>query len=247
MTNSNIVKTLSLLLLFSSSPMEVYGEDLGLSKEQIIENAWKSMFGTLNNNDIGTISIEIHRGENPPNQVLIKRPNLFRNLFEDSVLVFDGKRVVEISRNEIAAGKLTKTKLLESNHWQHFEVDIALIFPAFFDYASKLQGLRKIESKLAYELFVALPQGGTINYFVDVKNFKLVKIIARWEGNPAHRDFKVMIDRYVAYDDFEFPVGYSYTSRKGKDVQVKYKGVRINIPIEDALFDVTSILNDSKH
>ena len=234
------------LALLALMTLNLSGQDskFHLSKEKIIENAWSAMFGELTSDEVKSISVEVRDKEMTlTNKILVKRPNLYRNINDDSTLIFDGRRVVEI-KNIANKGVNPNAEILSSNHWAHFEVDIALIFPAIFDHPSKFHGLREIEGKMVYEFFVALPLGGNVNYFIDAVNFKIIKRIARWEGNLAHREFVTMIAKHKTYDNIIYPEGFSYLSRDGKEKHVFYEKININPIHNNEIFNLGNYLKD---
>lgn len=240
MKQSKIIRKVIQLLLISMMAVCIYGQNqkTNITKEEIIKNSWKAMFGELGNSDIKSIYLESYfHGSKVPNKITIRRPNLFRNEFTEATLVFDGKRALEIKNGKDENGNTYKPSVLKSNHWKHFEVDIALAFPAFFDYPSEYKGSKNVNGVDTYSLFVQLPLGGHVTYFVDAENFLIVRRLVSWEGNPEHKLWENLIDKYIEYEGKLYPDGYSFNGRDGKE-KGYYKNIKFNVNTEDDFFKI---------
>jgi hypothetical protein len=229
------------LLLLGMITIGVRGQagDAGISKEAVIAKAWKAMFGERQDADIRSIYLEGYfHGRTMPSRMTVKRPNLFRNENPSGVLVFDGQRAAWAKREADKAGNPQGPELIVPEQWRHFEVDIALVFPAFFDHPSEFRVLEKVNSSDAYKLYVKLPLGSNITYFIDSKSFLVTRRLVSWDGGNADSDlWENWVDSYVDHDGILFPDGYSYEGRAGKEKGF-YKNVRFNIDPEDGLFQI---------
>ncbi len=224
--------------------ISVSAETIVIDKSQIINKSWQAVFGDKKNEDIRTIYLEEFDANNKLlNQKYIERPNLIRNVFDEGTLIFDGKRAAYIATKEENSKekpnklKTTLVEILEVNTWAHFEVDIAAIFPAFFEYDSKLLGTTKIDGNDSYEIFVKFPLGATVNYFVDKNSYLVVKQIVSWEGNPNHKPWEVTIPEYHNFDGFNFPLLRTSQEIKGLH-KVKLKNVKINEFLDSHFFSI---------
>ncbi|MFH2107421.1 MAG: hypothetical protein ABII93_02020 [Chrysiogenia bacterium] len=212
--------------------------DLKITGEDIIAGAWKAMFGERRNEEIKSICFEGYfHGSTVPNRTTVKRPNLFRNEVPSGVLVFDGRRAAWVKRGPDKDGNPRNPELIKPADWKHFEVDIALAFPAFFDYPSEFKGVEKVNGSDAYKLAVHLPLGGNVTYFIDSKSFLVTRRLVDWDGDPKEALWENLVDGYIDYDGILFPDGYVYQGREGKEKGL-YKNFRFNINPEDGLFKI---------
>jgi hypothetical protein len=239
----NIVKAIRKLvplLLLGMMAIGVKGQagDAKITREDIIAKAWKAMFGELRDTDIKSIYVEGYfHGSTVPSRMTVKRPNLFRNEVASGVLVFDGQRAAWVKRGPDKDGNPRSPELIVPAQWRHFEVDIALVFPAFFDYPSEFKGLEQVNGSEAYKLYVALPLGANVTYFVDGKSFLVTRRLVSWEGDPKEELWENLIDGYTAYDGIRFPDGYVFEGSKGREKGF-YKNVRFNMNPGDELFKI---------
>lgn len=213
-----------------------------ITKEDIIAKAWKAMFGELRDPDIQSIYVEGYfHGGTVPSRMTIKRPNLFRNEVASGILVFDGRRAAWVKREPDKEGNAQKPELIQPEHWKHFEVDIALIFPAFFDHPSAFKGLEKVNGSDTYLLHVTLPLGANVTYFIDASSFLITKRLVSWEGDPKQELWENLVENYLDVDGIRFPDGYVFQGREGKEKGF-YKNVRFNTNPEDGLFRIPEAL-----
>jgi len=212
--------------------------DMKLKKEEIINRSWKAMFGEWQNDDIKSIYLEaVFHGKEVPNKMTVKRPNLFRNETNSGILVFNGQRAAWVERTPDEEGNPRNPEVIDSAYWRHFEVDIALIFPAFFEYPSELRGIVEINDKQTYELYVELPLGGIVMYFIDVDSFLVSRRHVIWDGEPVEDIWENLITNYIDFDGILFPDGYSFDGREGMEKGI-YKNVKFNVEPSDELFEI---------
>ncbi len=214
-----------------------------LTKEEIIGKAWNALFGDRRGEEIKSLCVEGYfHGRTVPSRMTVKRPNLFRNENPAGVLVFDGRRAAWAKREPDEKGAPRGPELIEAQYWRHFEVDIAILFPAFFEYPAELKGIEKVKGADAYKLFVPLPLGGSMTYFVDCKSFLVTRRLLNWDGDPKEELTENLVDGYMNHDGILFPDGYSFTGSKGPE-KGYYKNVRFNIDVGDELFKIPEELD----
>lgn len=239
-----MARSLALLLLLGGVAKTAQGQPqpASLTKDEVVARAWKAMFGGRTDKDIRSIYLEGYfHGATIPSRMTVKRPNLFRNEVSSGVLVFDGKRAAWAKREPDANGKPLGPELIEPQSWRHFEVDIALVFPAFFDYPSELVGIDKVNGADAYKLHVVLPLGGSVTYFVDATSFLVTKRLVSWDGGPKPELWENLVEGYLNVDGIRFPDGYSFEGRNGRE-KGTYKNVRFNVEPKDELFAIPAEL-----
>jgi len=242
LTNTKIQRILKIILvlffvLSVSLDFPAQNKPSGITKEEVIERSWKEMFGALKNEDLKSIYVEgFFHGNTIPNKITIQRPNKFRNEVPSGVLVFDGNRAAWVKRYPDQQGNPRNPKIINPAYCRHFEVDIALIFPAFFDHKSEYRGIKTLDGKQYYEIFVILPMGASLSYFIDPKDFLIKRRMVHWEGKPGDAGWENMIDNYIDYSGIRFPEGYSHMGQKGREKGF-YKNFRMNInPGEQVFF-----------
>jgi len=228
------VVLLSLLLT-----VYVKGQESELTKEQIIERSWRAMFGDAEAKGIQTIYYEAYfHGRKEPGRHYFKRPHFYRNESGKMILVFDGKKAVMITKGE-EGEKAGKPEWVDSVYWAHFEVDIALIFPAFFEYSSEFRGIYSEGDDNAYEIFVDLPMGGNVTYFIDTTTFLITRRLVSWEGDPEMELWENLITGYRDYNGFLFEEGYSFIGQGGRE-NGYFENVRYNMEFDEALFQINA-------
>ncbi|HSQ34711.1 MAG TPA: hypothetical protein VLQ89_01850 [Candidatus Binatia bacterium] len=235
---ANWKPVLLLLACLVATNAMAQGGAAALNRDEIVANAWKAMFGELKNTDVRSLYVESYsHGRTVPSRMTVKRPNLFRNEAPSGTLVFDGQRAAWVKREADEKGNPGGPELIVPEYWKHFEVDIALLFPACFDHAAELQGIEKVNGNDSYKLFVRLPLGSTITYFVDSKSFLVTRRLVCWDGDADPRLWENLIENDANIDGIRYPDGYVFTGRAGKEKCV-YKNVRFNIDPANELFQI---------
>ena len=205
-----------------------------LSKEEIITEAWKAMFGDMESGDIKSLYVEgFFHGREIPNRTTIVRPDRFHNQHHNGIMVFDGKRGASIDFTKEEGGD--KPELVPEEYWGHFHVDIALHFPAFFDYPSEYLGISSFQDRKCHQLYVELPMGGNVHYFIDAESFLVIRRLVSWDGNDEEPLWENRIDNYVDYDGIQYPEGYSFEGHEGTE-KAYFKNVRFNLRPDSSLF-----------
>ena len=109
----------------------------------------------------------------------IRRPNCMRAEGVGSfVIVFDGQRGAYLERPPADDGSPRGPELIDAQYLKDFELDIAFVFPAFFDHPSEYLGREPVEGVDAHKLRVDLPLGIRTTYFVDATSFLPLKVVA---------------------------------------------------------------------
>lgn len=210
-----------------------------LTKEQITERAWKAMFGNLKPDEVRTIYYESYfHGREEPGRIYFKRPNLIRNESNDVILIFNGKNAAIITEAE-KGSETANTEIVDTAYWAHFEVDIALIFPAFFEYPSEYKGIDVTGDDTTYEMYVDLPLGGHVTYFIDPGSFLVKRRLVSWEGDPDKELWENLIIGYNDYNGLLFEDGYSFIGEEGRE-EGYFRNVKYNSVFEKSLFKIPS-------
>ena len=101
-------------------------------------------------------------------------------------------------------------ELIDSKYLKDLELDIAFLFPAFFDHPSEYLGREMVEGVDTHKLGVILPLGIHTTYFIDAESYLPMKVVAdvTVDGTEYHpgrlfRDYEdqggMMYPRTVTY------------------------------------------------
>jgi hypothetical protein len=122
----------------------------------------------------------------------IIRPNLVRKEREgELVLLFDGQRAGFLEGPVQEDGTLEGPHLVPEEDWHHFEMDIALYIPAFFDHPAVHAGRTTVDGDPAHLLRVALPMGGIAVYAIDAESFLPIRVdLPDWDLQQRLGDFR---------------------------------------------------------
>lgn len=148
--------------------------------EQVVARVERAMAGAGRIGDLRTLRVEMTYPDHPDVVITeVGRPNRLRTEnVGRSILVFDGQSGAFLKRPPSADGTLQTPALIEAGYLKDFELDIAFVFPAFFDHPSEYLGRETVEGIDTHKLAVTLPLGVRTIYFVDAKTYLPVKVVA---------------------------------------------------------------------
>lgn len=208
-----------------------------ITAEQAVAGCAKALGGAEKVDALKTLRFKItHPEKNLQFVIEIKRPSRIRSE-SGYILVFNGTRAGFLKGAPSENGKDPGPQLVEAESWKDFEVDIAFLFPAFFDYPSTYLGLETIEGRGFHKLGVALPMGLRMTYLLDEKTFLPYKIIAHVpSGGVTYNPERVLGD-YEETGGVLFPRTFTSTgwSEKGR---ATVTSVEVNIPLGDDRFEM---------
>ena len=144
------------------------------------------------------------------------------------IAVFDGNRA------SIDGGTSGEPELVPPEAWMHFPWDIALWFPAFFDYDSEYLGRQTVDGVDGHDLQVTMPLGGTITYFIESDTYLPRIITISLFSDGAERDFRTEVGDYENVDGVLFP---HTQSRNGEQIAV-LQNLEFNVPFPDDHFTI---------
>lgn len=123
-----------------------------------------------------------------PNKVRKERPGKL-------VLVFDGERAGFVMGPPRTDGTLEGPHLVPAEDWHHFEMDIALYVPAFFDHPAEYQGMDQVGETTVHILKVTLPMGAKVIYALDADSFLPLRVsLPAWDYEQYVGDWKKVGD-----------------------------------------------------
>jgi hypothetical protein len=111
----------------------------------------------------------------------VQRPRLIRKEIpgRDWKAVYDGARVCLWGEYPLGADPGPKL-LKDPEEPRDWDIDIALLFPAIFDYPCTYEGLEELDGIRAHRLRVLSPSGVALTYFVDAGSFLPVRLHMRF-------------------------------------------------------------------
>jgi len=149
--------------------------------EAVVAKVGDAMTGdAVEIDDVRTLRVRmVYPDHEYPVVTEIRRPNCMRTEGVGSyVLVFDGQRGAFLERPPAEDGAPQGPELIDTRYLKDLELDIAFVFPAFFDHPSEYLGRELVEGVDAHKLRVVLPLGIRTTYFVDAASFLPLKVVA---------------------------------------------------------------------
>ena len=180
--------------------------------ERTVAMAADAMAGAGQIEDLRTLRIRmVYPDHEYPVVTEVSRPNRMRTEGVGSyVLVFDGERGAFLERPPAEDGTPQGPELIDAKYLKDLELDIAFVFPAFFDHPSEYLGREMVEGVDTHKLGVILPLGVRTTYFIDAESYLPMKVVAdvTVDGTEYHpgrvfRDYEnqggMMYPRTVTY------------------------------------------------
>jgi len=148
--------------------------------ERIVARTAEAMAGAGGIEDLKTLRIRmVYADHDYPVVSELSRPNRMRTEGVGSyVLVFDGERAAFLESPPAEDGTPQSPALVDSRHLGDLELDIAFVFPAFFDHSSEYLGREVTEGVETHKLSVTLPLGVRVTYFIDAESYLPLKVVA---------------------------------------------------------------------
>lgn len=220
------MKQLSITLLMCFA---IFSNLSAQTVEEIIAKAAEAMGGYDKIEQIKTISYQSIYPDhgNTPSVMEILRPNKSRNPKYE--LVYDGNHACFIEGYKDSK----EPKPIPENELNDFVVEIALHFPAYFDYPTKLLDSVMINFKDTYHLQTSLPRNLTMDYYIDKETYLLVKASARFQMINMDVIWERYYHDYKSVEGIMFPHKFSYPGKNGEVLYADLVNVKINtIPAE---------------
>ena len=148
--------------------------------ERIVARTAEAMAGAGGIEDLKTLRIRmVYADHDYPVVSELSRPNRMRTEGVGSyVLVFDGERAAFLESPPAEDGTAQGPALVDSRYLGDLELDIAFVFPAFFDHSSEYLGREVAEGVETHKLSVTLPLGVRTTYFIDAESYLPLKVVA---------------------------------------------------------------------
>ncbi len=149
--------------------------------EQIVARAAEAMaVGIGQIDELRTLRVRMAYPDHEyPVVTELSRPNRMRTEGVGSyVLVFDGERGAFLERPPAEDGSPQGPELIDATYLKDLELDIAFVFPAFFDHPAEYLGREMVEGVDTHKLGVILPLGVRTTYFIDAERYLPLKVVA---------------------------------------------------------------------
>ena len=149
--------------------------------ERIVALAAEAMAGEAGRvDDVSTLRVRmVYPDHEYPVVTEVRRPNHMRTEgVGNYVLVFDGERGAFLQRPPAEDGTPQGPEVIDAQYLRDFELDIAFVFPAFFDHPSEYLGREMVEGVDTHKLRVILPLGIPTTYFIDAESHLPLKVVA---------------------------------------------------------------------
>jgi len=203
-----------------------------LTAEDIVARCAEAMGGERGIEALRTLRFQL----GSPNQAEptlweIERPNLVRKeRMGNMTLVFDGNKAAFVVAPPNEDGTPGEPHLVDEADWHHFEMDIALYVPAFFDYPATYVDTTTVGGSLAQLLRVDLPMGGVVIYAVDAESFLPTKVsLPDWE-------YEVYLGDYAPVEGFTY-FHKVWSNPDGADETV-LENLKLNANIDRSRFEI---------
>lgn len=164
-----------------------------VSVREIVSRCARAMAGSGDIASLRTLRLEeVLEGRDRGEKWEIIRPNLVRRQVEGAfILLSDGSRAGYLEGPRLADGTLQGPHLVPQETYYHFEMDISIYVPAFFDYPAEYAGLTTVDGNPAHLLRVNLPRGGVAIYAIHAESFLPVRVeLPEWNLRRQIGDFR---------------------------------------------------------
>jgi len=213
--------------------------------ERIVDQAAGAMMVSGDIDDLTTLRIRtVFPDHDYPVVTEIRRPNRIRTEGVDNyVLVFDGERAAFLQQPPAEDGTPQGPALIDSVYLRDLELDIAFVFPAFFDFPSEYLGVESVDDVETHVLRVVLPLGIPVTYFIDAETWLPLKVVAdvMVDGTELHPE-RIFSD-YEDMGGVLYARTYRYFWMPEAVDTATVESVEINVPLADDRFAVPDSLD----
>jgi len=209
-----------------------------MTAEQIVASCAEAMGGEHGIESLRTLSFANRMATRPGSMLWeIDRPNLIRKEQpERLILAFDGHRAAFLQSPPNDDGTPAPPRMIVEEDWHHFEMDIALYVPAFFDYPVTSVDTTTVDGSPAHLLRVDLPMGGVAVYAVDAASFLPTKVILPdW-------DLERFLGGYRNVDGFTYFT--RYWTGAGEADAVEMENLELNVALDASRFAIPESLTE---
>ncbi len=238
MRNSSMCCVVLLILGWVYSQTLVAQEGVNVTLDEIIARSGEAMGYGEGFQELKKLRFQLHSdGKDGVTNWEISRPNLVRKEWDRGVvLVSDGDRAAFLAGPRDDNGDLKGPHMIPEEDWHHFEMDIALYIPAYFEYPAELVETTEYEGHSVHRISVKLPLGGMVIYLVDGKTFLPVNIrLPSWK-------YEIEPENWIEVDGFK--VYRTARSPSHPDHGSTLENVEVNPELNPARFAIPRDLSE---
>jgi len=229
------------VLLLAAAVASGGGASEPATRDEIVARCAEALGGADRIAAVRTLRFEVSYADtNIVQRIEIARPNRIRSE-GNAVLVFDGARAAFLKGAPSTNGRDPGVQLVEAEAWRDFEVDIAFLFPAFFDYPGEYAGLDTLDAQTFHKIVVALPMGIRMTYFLDAGTFLPRRIVADFPYGGVVYHPERMVDDYRETGGVLFPRAFT-SSGWGLRGAATVTSLELNVSLNDERFTLPSSL-----
>ena len=232
-----LVSLLSLVLVLPAA-VRARAAAQAVTARDVVEACAEAMGGRERIDALRTLRLRYtlpdHGGSQSVTQIM--RPNLIR--LGDAV-VYDGERAAFLvpGTEDDPAPRLGE--IVDPEEYVDFEIDVGRYFPTFFDYPAQYQGVEFVAGIETHKLFVLLPLGGRMTYYIDAETHLPLKVDygmtmygREYRGERFYGDYREV-------KGVRFPHAYSYFSPHWRQMLwIEMDEVEIDAPMPEDLFRI---------
>mgnify|MGYP001024430876 FL=1 len=179
-------------------------------------------------------------GMDMPMVIYMKNPNKIKSVAtiggQEMVQVFDGEKGYMInpmtgSATPVEMGPEEARQLLRSNVFQNY-LDNYLK-----NNQLTLEGVENVDGKPAFKIKAAIEGGNVIRIFIDKNSYLIVKTVADVRQGGTAISLESVPSDYTETNGVLLPMTTT-TSAAGMQFVYKYTEVKVNEPMDDAIFKV---------
>jgi hypothetical protein len=212
--------------------------------EHVVARVEQAMIGAGALDDLKTLRITM---DYPDHDYLVvtelMRPNRMRTEgVGNYVLVFDGENGAFLQSPPAEDGTPQGPELIDAQYRRDLELDIAFLFPAFFDYPSEYVGREVTEGVEAFKLRVLLPSGLATTYLIDANNWLPLQVLADIivDGTEYHPG-RAFAD-YEEWEGIAYPRTVTYWWLPDAVEAAAVDAVEMNAPLGEDRFAIPAEL-----
>ncbi len=208
--------------------------------ERIVARAAEAMAGSEGIDELRTLRITtVYPDHDYPVVSEVRRPNLMRTEgVGNYVLVFDGERGAFLERPPAEDGTPQGPELIDASYLKDLELDIAFVFPAFFEYPPEYLGREVVDGIDTHKLGVTLPLGIPMTYFLDAETYLPLKVIATVTvDGTEYRPQRVFTD-YEDVGGIMYARSFTYSWLPDEVETAVVESVEVNVTLDDDRFAI---------
>jgi hypothetical protein len=206
--------------------------------ERIVAMTAEAMGGAVRIEDLRTLRVRmVYPDHEYPVVTELSRPDRMRTEgVGNYILVFDGVRGAFLERPPAEDGTQQGPELIDSKYLRDLELDIAFLFPAFFDHPSEYLGREVAEGVETHKLGVILPLGIRTVYFIDAESYLPIKMVADVTVDGTEYQPGRIFNDYVEQGGMMYPrtIAYWWIADHVETAVVDL--VEVNVPLGEDRF-----------